>query len=172
VVQSMCFFVFLKKANFDDENTDWNYTIRCAANNQKCEDEKCVTALGWFIFLVSTFCHYGADITETVFQVRKSLLVGSPRLLFSGYIRLFLIVEAIYTSIFYNIALAETDTELIVNTVILLFINDLDEQVMNLIEILSPTWLKHRNEEIETFMSKGNMRVGSTTDSHCISVTT
>ena len=72
----------------------------------------------------------------------------------SGFILLFLTILAAYTSVLYNIALAETNTQIIVNAVILLFINDLDEQFMSVLQVLCPVWTNRQIAEIEQTVVK------------------
>jgi hypothetical protein len=42
----------------------------------------------------------------------------------------------------YNLAIARSNTDVVVNSVIILFINDLDEQFFGIITSLSPKWVE------------------------------
>merc|ERR1712071_656724 len=57
------------------------------------------------------------------------------------------------TSIVYNYALAESNTELVTNTVILLFVNDIDEHLLDVLESMAPNWVSNRYQEIEISMA-------------------
>ena len=70
---------------------------------------------------------------------------------------------AIFGSYYYNMALATTNTELIVNAVILLFINDLDEQLMNAMQALAPDWVDERIEEVRATLSSPQFQASETT---------
>ena len=48
----------------------------------------------------------------------------------------------VYTSVLYNRAIATTNTQLIVNAVILLFVTDLDEKVYELMLACKPQWVE------------------------------
>ena len=78
------------------------------------------------------------------------------QLALSGFVLLGLTVLAMFTSIFYNMALAQSNTDLIVNAVILLFINDLDEKTMDLLRSMVPNWTQKRIEEVKDFIEKNN----------------
>ena len=57
-----------------------------------------------------------------------------------------------FTSVVYNLALAGSNTDAIVNVVILLFINDLDEKLLGILESISFEWTANRIEEVKLFM--------------------
>jgi len=159
IIQLMSFGTFLQKANFDNEDTDWSFTtIRCMGNSG-CDDEKSTSLVGWSIFLIVTFCYLGADVIDSFFQLRKAVLSLCFKMLLSGFIRFFLTAFAMFTSIVYNLALAESDTDLIMNAVILLFISDLDEQFLDVLSSLVPGWIENRYNEIEKFMADNEQGV-------------
>jgi len=60
----------------------------------------------------------------------------------------------IYASAIYNKATATSDTELIFNSVIVLFITEIDEKIFELIDSNNPRWIdkviEKRNQEKET----------------------
>ena len=49
-------------------------------------------------------------------------------------------LTTVFVSISYNTALAKTNTELIVNTLILLFVTELDEKAFEVISTVNPVW--------------------------------
>merc|ERR1711935_164865 len=61
--------------------------------------------------------------------------------LFSSAVLFGLSFLTIWTSVYYNEAIATTNTELIVNAVILLFVTDLDEKVFELAFLMRPEWV-------------------------------
>jgi hypothetical protein len=52
-----------------------------------------------------------------------------------------------YSSAVYNIAIARSNTDIVVNSVVILFITDLDEQFYRVISTASPNWLEKLKEE-------------------------
>ena len=57
-----------------------------------------------------------------------------------------------FTSIVYNLALAGSSTDAIVNVLILLFINDLDEKLLAMTEIIADEWTANQLKEVKEFM--------------------
>ena len=74
------------------------------------------------------------------------------KLLLSGVNILMLTLLATYTSFMYNFALAEKNSDLVTNAVILLFINDLDEHVLDLLTTVAPSWVGRVSNQISESM--------------------
>merc|ERR1712087_134954 len=104
---------------------------------------------------VVTLSTLGVDFLNSTFQIRKAVFLFDYWLLISGILHFGMTVLAVFSSHYYNMALATSNTELIVNAVILLFINDLDEQFMSVIQILVPDWFDDRVEEMRKNMLEG-----------------
>jgi len=148
-IQALILYMFLKSSNFHDSETDWKYTMRCPANSLTCDDEAFRPWYGWALFFVVTILFLGSDFIDSFLQLRKAVAMANLRFFLSGLILFFLTMLALYTSFLYNVALAESSTELIMNAVILLFINDLDEQLLNVLDSVAPYWIASRYVEIE-----------------------
>ena len=73
--------------------------------------------------------YLGTDFLMSILQLHMGLVNYDFKIFMSGIMLLYLTCLAAYTSYTYNVALAESNTDLIMNAVILLFINDLDEQI-------------------------------------------
>jgi hypothetical protein len=52
-----------------------------------------------------------------------------------------------YSSAVYNIAIARSNTDIVVNSVVILFITDIDEQFYRVISTAFPNWLEKLKEE-------------------------
>jgi len=98
--------------------------------------------------------HVGVDIINGLLQIRKAIDLFDIHLLCSGFVLLFLALLALATSIIYNHAIAETSTDMVVNSVILLFINDIDEKAMQVMKAFAPKWTEHRIAEVECIMKE------------------
>lgn len=154
VCQIWLYFVFVKASDFREETASWQYTIRCPENSMNCINESSLTQFGWFLFAFVLMLYLGKDFINSTLQIKKAVITRDIKLVFSGCILLGLTTMALFTSFFYNMALAATNTDLIVNAVILLFINDLDEQTMALLNMSFPAWTADRIEEVEIYIGK------------------
>lgn len=153
-VQALAFNIFLIRSNFNDSDSTWNYTFRCPGNSNsiQCSNDSSKTVLGWIMFSVLVLGFLGSDFIDGLLQLRKAAAIQSARLFFSGWTLFFLTALALFTSVIYNVAVAESDLDLITNTVFLLFINDFDEQVLKILESMVPYWMGKRYVEIKRNM--------------------
>jgi len=152
-VQGLFYYTFLLASSFEDVSSDWQFTLICPNTSAVCKDSNTVSKFGWFLFFVVTIATLGVDYVNSALQIRKSMALLDPWLFVSGFLHMGMTVLALFASGFYNQALATSNTELIVNAVILLFINDLDEQFMNIFQVLAPDWIDQRIEEVRKNMA-------------------
>lgn len=94
----------------------------------------------------------GGDFVDSIHQLRKAVTLRYKSLFVSGFVLFSLTVLAFFTSIIYNLALAKSNADLIINAVFLLFINDMDEQFLKLLDSLVPSWVAKRYREIKENM--------------------
>ena len=110
------------------------------------------------MFFVVTLFTLSVDYINSGLQLRKAVAIFDSRLFISGFLHMSMTVLALFCSYYYNMALATTNTELIVNAVILLFINDLDEQLMNALQAVVPDWVEARVEEVRGRLTRKQRR--------------
>ena len=149
--------MFLLASSFTTISSDWQFTFRCPSTTTECKDSSTVNTFGWIMFFVVMLLTLSVDYINSALQIRKAVAILDLRLFVSGFLFLSISVLAMFCSFYYNLALATTNTELIVNAVILLFINDLDEQLMDALGALVPDWVDERVEE-----AKNNLRLKQT----------
>ena len=98
--------------------------------------------------------YLGTDIVIGMLQIRKAARLLDMQLFLSGFGLVGLTALTFMTSFIYNLAYVERNADLVVNAVILLFINDLDEKVMSAFSIMLPEWTCKRLTEIKEKMSE------------------
>jgi len=164
-IQFALFAMYLNAAHFTGANTDVIFTYICPSNDIKCADTRTASPIGWVLVIIVLAFYLGADIVLGMLQLKKAFSVKNHLMFISGFLTIFLTTLAIVTSLVYNRALAEKDTHLVMNTVILLFINDLDEQFFYFLECMEPAWLESRIVEVQSFLKtideKNEPREGS-----------
>ena len=150
IIQAMLFYLFLVRSNFGDDETDWQFTMRCSEHDG-CEDEKSSSPFGWTMLFIVIISFLGNDIVKSILQLWISIETLNLRIALSGAVLCFLTALAIFTSVIYNKALADSDTELIMNAVVLLFVNEIDESILNICLSFAPYWTAKRFDEIDQF---------------------
>ena len=153
ILQGCIYYMFLLASSFTSDSSDWQFTYQCPPTSESCINDRDVSQFGWALFFVVTLSTLSVDYINSSLQIRKSVRARSWRMFFSGFLYLGMTVMALLGSVFYNMALTTTNTELILNAVILLFINDLDEQLMNAMQALAPDWVDKRIEEVRETLS-------------------
>jgi len=153
IFQIWMFFTFILASDPNYPQSDWEFTIQCKENSLMCQQET-VGVPGWFLTILLILIHIGVDVINGLLQIRKAIDLSDMKLLMSGFRVVTLALLALATSIFYNLAIAETSTDMVVNSVILLFINDLDEKAMEVMKAFAPKWTEHRIAEIERIMKE------------------
>lgn len=149
VLQMWLYCIYLDASNVTNEKTDFRFNFRCIGNSIECADGSSVGQAGWAIFFMVTILFLARDFTMSLLQILNALILRDIQLLLSGIGILILTVMSMYTSFRYNFALGEKNTDLVTNAVIILFINDMDEQFLSLLQILAPKWTSNLLEDIE-----------------------
>jgi len=153
IFQLSMFVLFINASDPNNPDSDWELTIQCKENSLMCKEQK-VSIFGWFLTILLILIHLGVDIINGLLQIRKAIDLLDIKLLISGFRVFSFALLALATSIIYNKAIAETSTDMVVNSVILLFINDLDEKAMEVMQTFAPKWTEHRIAEVEYIMKE------------------
>jgi hypothetical protein len=142
---------FINASDFSNDDGDFVYSFRCPLNSEGCSDEWAVSAYGWAMWLFLILASLLDDLVNGVKLVTLSASRKSFRSLLCGMVLFGVASLAIFTSAMYNQAIALTDTELIVNAVILLFVNEVDEQIFKIVQMANRKFLKKVVRQAETY---------------------
>lgn len=71
------------------------------------------------------------------------------RFFFGGLILIVVSVLTLFVSVIYNGAIATSNSELIFNAVIILFLTDLDELVYDIVMAINPHWVSEQEEDVD-----------------------
>jgi len=113
--------------------------------------ERAVTTYGWFVWIFLVFSSLLDDLANGVKLLILSATRGSTQCFISGLTIFCIATLAIYTSFTYNRAIAITNTELVINAVVLLFVNEVDSQVFSIAYIFNSKWLHEVVDEAEEY---------------------
>lgn len=149
MLQVALYIIYIRSSSFEVDDNDWIFSYRCPENNDRCNDEKTLNFYGFFLFFVVIGLNLGPDISMSTFQIYRGVLMKDKILCISGFMLFFLTTMGAMTSGFYNNALAEKNTDLITNAVILLFVSEIDEQVLTFITYMVPDWTNKKLSEVD-----------------------
>ena len=152
-LQVALFVVYMLASDINKEATDWKFTYQCPDNRIDCIDLKKTNSIGWFLFTIVILCFMGSDIVMSMKQVDQGLIRKDVTLVVSGLMLLFLTIFAIYSSFVYNRALAEKNTDLILNAVVLIFVMELDDKIFIIFKKFFPRWTENVKQDIKLKMN-------------------
>lgn len=153
-IQIAIFALFLNASIFDHELSDWIYSWRCPRNSETCDDDSNVGLYGWVVWALLVFTSVLEDFANGIKLLNLAASRTSLHAFCGSAILLSMTVLAVWTSATYNRAIAMSSTELIVNAVILLFINDIDEQIYNAVRVINPKWVERMGNQADALSAE------------------
>jgi len=143
-------FVFVKGAVIDlsDDNVDLIYSWKCNRDKMDCRNTSDLDWQGWTVFAVLMATHLLKDIingTKMVILSAKERhdLATRTRYFIGGTLVTTVTAFTLYVSTIYNVAIATSNTEVIANSVIILFIMDIDELLYDIFYVINTGWVKN-----------------------------
>lgn len=139
---------FLLGAQFSvsDDRTDFIYTWKCLRDSLECDDTGDLDHIGWTIFAILMFAFLLKDLINGTKMIAYSAKVRHTlktklRFFVGGVFLCFITLYILYVSAIYNHAIATTNTEIIINSVAILFIMEIDECFFALLEGINVGWV-------------------------------
>jgi len=140
-LQTFMLWPFILAADFDlaNDNSDLVYTWKCNRDSIICKDKNDLSPYGWVVFAVLM----AAFLSKDVFSGAKMIVLAGKRrhstqrrvkFFIGGTFLVSITVFILYVSAIYNKTIATSNTDLIINSVAILFIMEIDERVYELIE--------------------------------------
>eukprot|EP00985_Skeletonema_marinoi_P001046 scaffold430_cov73-Skeletonema_marinoi.AAC.10 len=144
-------FVKASEANLQDDAIDIQFTWKCPRDSDVCEDQGDLTKAGWAIFSVLMIAYLAKDVIsgcKLIYHSSKSrhLLRSRIRYFIGGLGLCSITLFAFYISTVYNKAIATSNTDIIVNSVIILFVMELDEWIFSALEASNKKWTEHADD--------------------------
>eukprot|EP00984_Skeletonema_dohrnii_P023742 scaffold12825_cov68-Skeletonema_dohrnii-CCMP3373.AAC.3 len=141
-------FVKASEANLQDDKIDLQFTWKCPRDSDVCKDQGDLTKAGWAIFSVLMIAYLAKDVIsgcKLIYHSSKSRhpLRSRIRYFIGGLSLCSITIFAFYISTVYNKAIATSNTEIIVNSVIILFVMELDEWIFSALEASNKKWTEH-----------------------------
>lgn len=142
VFQMMTLLIFLPAANIKRKITDGVFTLSCPVHSMSCVDGKTTSWYGYFLYGTILVVWLLADVMGSFKLIACSFKREDPDTCFGGTIVFFLKCATAIVSAVYALAISTSNTEMIVNAVILLFVTDLDEKTHTFLNALNPEWAR------------------------------
>jgi len=152
----MCvIFVLGSRYDFRNSLSDLKYPWQCPPDLIGCRNTIGRSWRGWLAFYFLMVAHLmkdaikGSKLIVISSNTQHLGMKKSCSVFFGGTVILLMSLFVLYTSIIYNNAIAVTDTDLIANAVIILFVTDLDEMMLSISVLINPNWCpKDSSQEV------------------------
>mmetsp|Transcript_12146 Transcript_12146/g.26580 ORF Transcript_12146/g.26580 Transcript_12146/m.26580 type:complete len:291 (-) Transcript_12146:38-910(-) len=134
---------FLVASDFRlEETSDWKYNWNCPINVPECEIDRQQQRTSWFLFvslmLVKLVPDLYAGCWLCYFSPRVEIKSKQWQTFISGLVLFSISSFSFLVTIYYNLATARSDTDLILNAVIILFVTEIDEEVLKVLVSVKP----------------------------------
>jgi len=154
-LQTIIFSCFLYASKFNSViGSDWRYKWECPINQLSCEKEESgyillsvLGAICIIIIFIAQDMHGG--IWTIIFSNKLRNGVKKFRIFIVGLVLTIVSLFSLYVSVVYVLATTTKITEVIVSSVIILFVNTLDEEVFILLKKIYPTFVQDEIELIK-----------------------
>eukprot|EP00574_Skeletonema_japonicum_P011307 CAMPEP_0201733486 /NCGR_PEP_ID=MMETSP0593-20130828/31727_1 /ASSEMBLY_ACC=CAM_ASM_000672 /TAXON_ID=267983 /ORGANISM="Skeletonema japonicum, Strain CCMP2506" /LENGTH=374 /DNA_ID=CAMNT_0048226647 /DNA_START=336 /DNA_END=1460 /DNA_ORIENTATION=+ len=151
----LIFFVFASEANLQDDKIDIKFTWKCPRDSHKCDNKADLTGAGWIIFSVLMFAFLAKDMINGCKLIYHSSRRYDPgpgrriRYFIGGGGLCSITLFALYVSTVYNNVIASSNTEMILNSVVVLFVMDIDEYIFTALSAINRKWTGEADAEEE-----------------------
>lgn len=144
-------FVDGSKRDPSDNKVDMVYTWKCTRDKDVCFDLRSTDWKGWLAVLILMLAHLLPDAINGIKMIKHSVKKrhgrnAQFRLFIGGTLLTFITLFTTYVSTIYNSAIATSNTEIIINSVIILFVCHLDELIYKIL-MVCPLWVKSMSQE-------------------------
>eukprot|EP00984_Skeletonema_dohrnii_P024485 scaffold13607_cov117-Skeletonema_dohrnii-CCMP3373.AAC.9 len=163
------FFVVASEANLQEDTIDIQFTWKCPRDSDVCKNKADLTKAGWIIFSLLMIAFLAKDMIngcKLIYFSSKANTLGARIRYFIGGMGLCSItLFALYVSTVYNSAIATSNTEIIANSVIVLFIMEIDEYIFSAVDAINEKWTEHAADNEVSEMKEETARQGAQIES-------
>lgn len=149
VIQIYILCVFIRASDFTYKKNDWEYSMSCPNNEELCDDSRFISIHGWVIFGIILSSFLFKDLIDGLLLVYESLTSsGGLKELFTGIVVLFVTSFLFLGSALYNYSTSLSDTDLLKDVVVLLFLSEVDGKLFQIVEHVFPSWTEQVQKRI------------------------
>ena len=147
VMQIHMLHTLIRASDFAFDVNNWEYSMSCTCNKEACDNSRLISICSWIVFSVIAFVFLSKDQINRLFIVHESLeFAGRLKDPFARFVILCITSILIILSVLHNHSLSLSDTDLLKDVVILLFLSEVDGKFFNIADHAFPTWTDQRNK--------------------------
>ena len=141
-------FMFLRAGDATSSVNLWLYSTSCPDDRTYCTDQRKTNLAGWltYVFVVAIFLL--KDFFSGFLLFYESTLHFNIRGMIAGMVLLNITTLTIVASAIFLYATSISNITLVKDAVIVLFLNDIDEQVLMFLQTIAPGWTDEVEDSI------------------------
>jgi len=132
--------IILQAGDFSSQGNLWLYSMNCPVDDTFCTEEKKTDIVGWFAFSVIIAVILLQDFVPGVLMFYESSINFSLKGIFAAMALLNITVLSAVASSVFIYATSISNIAIIIDAVVVLFLNSFDEQIFTLIRLAAPAW--------------------------------
>ena len=146
--QALVIILFLSAGDITKNSNMWVYSISCSPDELECEDKSLVDKAGWFTFggIIAVFLL--PDMIDGVHLFYESSVNFNLRGIIASSVLLVVTILTVEASCIFIYAQSISNIAIIIDAVIVLFLNQVDEQVYLIINRLFPARIDQMEMDI------------------------
>ena len=155
--------LFIRSSDFSSGMNDTEYTYTCSKYDYECESDLAIHKNGWLIFGILLFIFLFKDLADGAMMVYEGVTLNDRKGTFAGAFVMFLTISSAMISTVYNFSTGISNSDILKDAAILLFIHEIDEQSLGILKRMFPSWVEKLEEEISP-LNEGSSAEPNDTD--------
>jgi len=141
--------VFIRASDFTHDMNDWEYSMSCQNDEELCDDVRFISIWCWIIFGMIICSFLFKDIADGLLLMYENITTtGKLKDLFAGIVVLYITSVLAVASTLYNYSTSVSETDLLKDAAVLLFLSFIDEKFFDIVEHVFPLWTERIKAEI------------------------
>lgn len=153
LLQTWITFVFLRAGDSKFSGNLWLASMDCPSSRTYCTTQKKTNLVGWLTFVCVVAVFLLNDLFSGLLLFYESSVNFNIRGIIAGTILLNITTLSVVASAIFLYATSISNISLIQDAVIVLFLNDMDEQVLLILQTIAPAWTEDVESNIATISS-------------------
>jgi len=145
--------LFLRAADSTSDGNDFAFYFTCPTSSLGCMTNTAVTTEGWVVFVLLLCIFLLPDIIDALCLMYESITIGDTMGLVAGTLVMYITVLSGVISYLFNNAVGTNNTAILVDCAVLLFLNDIDEKLLEILSKIFPDWVDEIDETISEYSS-------------------
>jgi len=145
--------VFLRAADSTLDGNDFAFYFTCPSSSLGCMTNTTITNMGWFVFVLLLCIFLLPDLLDSLCLIYESITIGDTMGLVAGTLVLYITVLSGVISYLFNNAVGTNNTAILVDAAVLLYLNDIDEKLLEILSKINPDWIDELDETISEYSS-------------------